>query len=130
MNAACRTEFQVCVEGAEIGAGGNEKTGTAFSAWEALCGERTGDVENEHETGVNSSTGSRDGERSAERCQNLAGAIKHKGSLSSPLKNVACFVVIGISGVLFLFDRPFPSAIASGNRSYIGSKEQTDFFGR
>ncbi|GEM_PF-4713091 len=59
-----------------------------------------------------------------------AGAGKHKGSRSSPLNDVACFVVISNSGVLFLLDHPFPSAIASGKCSYIGSKEQTDFFGR
>jgi hypothetical protein len=52
------------------------------------------------------------------------------GAEAPPLNDVACFVVISISGVLFLFDHPFPSAIASGNRSYVGSKEQTDFFGR
>lgn len=59
-----------------------------------------------------------------------AKAESTKGSRSSPFNDVACFIVVGLSGVLFLFDRPFPSAIASRNCSYIGSKEQTDFFGR
>ena len=53
-----------------------------------------------------------------------------RGAEAPLLNDVACFVVISISGVLFLFDHPFLSAIASRNCSYIGSKEQTDCFGR
>jgi hypothetical protein len=50
-----------------------------------------------------------------------------KGSRSSPFNDVACFIVIGLSGVLFLFGRPFPSAIASGNRSYIREQRANGF---